>query len=146
MFLNTLKPANGSRPKRTRVGRGMGSGFGKTCGHGHKGQKSRSGASIKPGFEGGQMPLQRRVPKFGFTSRIGRKTQEIRISELNSLSSDEVTLESLKKAGLIKKTTLRVKVILSGELTKKLNVSGDGVILTKGAHKAIVALSGSVQG
>ncbi len=144
MFLNTLKPSKGSRPKKNRVGRGMGSGSGKTCGHGHKGQKSRSGASIKPGFEGGQMPLQRRVPKFGFSSRIGRVTEEIRTSELNALEGETVSIEVLKNSGLIKKTSTRARIMLSGDLTKKVEIDGTDITVTKGAREAIEKLGGAI--
>lgn len=144
MFLNTLKPAKGSRPKKNRVGRGMGSGSGKTCGHGHKGQKSRSGASIKPGFEGGQMPLQRRVPKFGFSSRVSRVTEEIRTSELNGLEAEIISIDALKGAGLVKKTTLRARIMLSGDVTKKVKIDDQNITVSKGAREAIEKAGGEI--
>jgi large subunit ribosomal protein L15 len=143
MFLNTLKPAEGSNKTRKRVGRGIGSGSGKTCGRGHKGQKSRSGGFHKVGFEGGQMPLQRRVPKVGFSSRIGRVTDEIRLNELNSLSVDVIDVQALKDANLISKSILRAKVMLSGTIDKAVTLKGIGV--TKGARQAIEAAGGKVE-
>ena len=142
MQLNELRPATGSTKAKKRVGRGTGSGWGKTCGTGHKGQKSRSGGTVKPGFEGGQMPLQMRLPKYGFSSRIGRVTAEIRTSELNQIEGDVVNLESLKAAGLITSSIKRAKIMLSGEVTKKVTVEGIGV--TKGAKAAIEKAGGSV--
>lgn len=142
MYLNTIKPAEGSKKAAKRVGRGIGCGFGKTCGRGHKGQKSRTGGSIMPGFEGGQMPLQRRLPKIGFTSRIGRFTDEIRLHELNKFD-DVVDLELLKQKNLVRKDTLHVKVFLSGELTKAITIKG--LRVTPGAKKAIEAAGGKVE-
>jgi len=142
VYLNTIKPAEGSKKAAKRVGRGIGSGFGKTCGRGHKGQKSRTGGSIMPGFEGGQMPLQRRLPKIGFTSRISRFTDEIRLHELNSFE-DVVDLELLKQKNLVRKDTLNVKVILSGELNKAITTKG--LRVTSGAKKAIEAAGGKVE-
>jgi large subunit ribosomal protein L15 len=142
MHLNTLSPAPGSTKARKRVGRGIGSGWGKTCGTGHKGQKSRSGGSVRPGFEGGQMPLQMRLPKFGFSSRIGRFTAEIRTSELNGLEADVIDIEVLRKANLITATIKRVKVMFSGEVTKAVTLKG--VRVTKGAQAAIEAAGGKV--
>lgn len=144
MFLNTLKPAKRSRPEKVRVGRGMGSGSGKTCGKGHKGQKARSGACIKPGFEGGQMPLQRRVPKFGFSSRIARVTAEIRTRELAKVEGTAVTVEALKAAGLMKKTAKRARIVLSGPVDRSYQVSSEGVTVSSGAAKAIEAAGGSL--
>ncbi len=115
MRLNTLSPAPGSRKDAKRVGRGIGSGFGKTCGRGHKGQKSRSGGSVKPGFEGGQMPLQKRLPKYGFTSRIARTTAQIRLGELNAVEAEVIDLEALKAADLVKDNVQRACVFLSGD-------------------------------
>ncbi len=143
MRLNELAPAPGSTKARKRVGRGIGSGLGKTSGKGHKGQKARSGGSVKPGFEGGQMPLQMRLPKFGFSSRIGRSTAQIRTSELNGIEADVVDLAALRAAGLIKTDIKRAKVMLSGEVTKKLTLQGIGA--TKGAKAAIEAAGGSVE-
>lgn len=143
MRLNTLSPAPGRIKEGKRVGRGIGSGLGKTAGRGHKGQKARSGGSVRPGFEGGQMPLQKRLPKYGFTSRISRITAEIRLSELNSISGDVVDIESLRAAGLINGSIRRAKVFLSGELTKAVTVKG--LRVTKGAQAAIEAAGGKVE-
>lgn len=142
MQLNELSPAPGSTKARKRVGRGIGSGWGKTCGTGHKGQKSRSGGSIRPGFEGGQMPLQMRLPKYGFSSRIGRISAEVRTSELNKLDTDVIDLEALRKANLITANIKRVKVMLSGDVTKAVTLQGIGV--TKGARAAIEAAGGKI--
>jgi len=143
MQLNNIKPAKGSKKAAKRVGRGIGSGLGKTGGRGHKGQKSRSGGGIRPGFEGGQMPLQMRVPKFGFSSRIGRVTDEITLSEINGLEGDVVDVDALKAANLVGKGILRVKVILSGEITRAVTVKGLGA--TKGARAAIEAAGGKIE-
>jgi large subunit ribosomal protein L15 len=142
MELNALSPATGSTRAKKRVGRGIGSGSGKTCGTGHKGQKSRSGGSVKPGFEGGQMPLQMRLPKFGFSSRVGRITAEVRTSELNKVDGGLITIESLRKARVITANIKRVKVMLSGEVAKKFTVEGVGV--SKGAKEAIEKAGGKV--
>ena len=142
MHLNTLSPAPGSKKPARRVGRGIGSGLGKTCGTGHKGQKSRSGGTVRPGFEGGQMPLQRRLPKFGFSSRIGRLTAEVRTSELAGLEAEVITVDALRSAGLITKNITRVKVMLSGDVSKALTV--DGLRVTRGARAAIEAAGGKV--
>lgn len=143
MRLNSLSPAPGRVKTAKRVGRGIGSGFGKTCGNGHKGQKSRSGGTVKPGFEGGQMPLQKRLPKYGFSSRVARSTDEVRLSELNKLSGDIVDLENLKNAGLIGSRIVRARVFLSGSISRPLTVKG--VAVTKGARQAIEAAGGSVE-
>lgn len=143
MRLNTLSPAPGRIKEKKRVGRGMGSGLGKTCGRGHKGQKSRSGGSVKPGFEGGQMPLQKRLPKYGFSSRVARFVAEIRLSELNSIDKDVVDLEALQAAGLVNANIKRAKVFLSGELTKAVTVKG--LAVTKGAKSAIEAAGGKIE-
>jgi large subunit ribosomal protein L15 len=143
MRLNSLSPAPGSTKARKRVGRGIGSGWGKTCGTGHKGQKSRSGASVSPAFEGGQMPIHMRLPKFGFNSRIGRSTAEVRTSELNKVGAEVVNLEALRKAGLISANITRAKVMLSGEVTKALTLQG--ISVTKGARAAIEAAGGKVE-
>ena len=143
MKLNTLSPEPGSKPSQTRVGRGIGSGFGKTCGRGHKGQKARSGGFHKINFEGGQMPIQRRLPKFGFTSRVGRTIDQITLSELSKVTADVITLEAIREAGLINRRIRDVKIILSGELTKKVVVKG--LRVTKGALQAIEAQGGSVE-
>ena len=143
MRLNTLKSADGSRPDGKRRGRGIGSGLGKTGGRGHKGQKSRSGGFHKIGFEGGQMPLQRRLPKVGFTSRKSRVTEEVRLGELAKIGGDSVDLDILKAAGIIKQNTLFAKIMLSGELTTAITVRGIGV--TRGARAAIEAAGGKVE-
>lgn len=142
MQLNSLSPAPGSTKARKRVGRGIGSGWGKTCGTGHKGQKSRSGGSVRPGFEGGQMPLQMRLPKFGFSSRVGRVTAEIRTSELNNIDAEIIDLEALKKANLVTANMKRAKVMLSGEVKKAVTLKG--IRVTKGAQAAIEAAGGKV--
>ena len=143
MKLNTIKPAPGSKQNRTRVGRGIGCGKGKTCGRGHKGQHSRSGGYHKVGFEGGQMPLQRRVPKFGFTSRQSLISAEIRLHELNKVSSEIVDLISLREADLIDSSVKQVKVFLSGTIDKKITVRG--LRVSKGARAAIEAAGGNVE-
>ena len=142
MHLNTLSPAPGSTKAAKRVGRGIGSGSGKTAGTGHKGQKSRSGGTVRPGFEGGQMPLQMRLPKYGFSSRVGRNMAEIRTSELNNLEGDVIDLEVLRKANLITANIKRAKVMLSGDVTKAVTLKGVGA--TKGARAAIEAAGGKV--
>jgi large subunit ribosomal protein L15 len=143
MRLNTLAPAEGAKKSAKRVGRGIGSGLGKTGGRGHKGQKSRSGGFHKVGFEGGQMPLQRRLPKVGFSSRVGRTTTEIRLHELAKVDGDVVDLVALKAANIIRQDVKRAKVIASGEITKAVTVRGLGV--TKGAKAAIEAAGGKVE-
>ena len=143
MRLNTLSPAPGSRKDAKRVGRGIGSGNGKTAGRGHKGQKSRSGGSVAAGFEGGQMPLQKRLPKYGFSSRIARTTAQVRLGELNAVSGDVVDLEALKAADLVKQDVTRARVFLSGELSKALTVKG--LKVTKGAREAIEQAGGKVE-
>ena len=142
MRLNTLSPAPGSTKTKKRVGRGIGSGSGKTAGSGHKGQKSRTGGTVRPGFEGGQMPLQMRLPKFGFKSRVGRFTAEIRTSELNRVESEVVDLEALVSAKLVASNIKRVKVMLSGEVTKALTI--EGIAVTSGAKAAIESAGGKV--
>ncbi len=142
MRMNTLSPAPGRIKVGKRVGRGMGSGMGKTAGRGHKGQKSRNGGSVRPGFEGGQMPLQKRLPKYGFTSRLAAVTAEIRLSELNLIAGDVVDIESLRAAGLINNSIRRAKVFASGEVNKALTLRGVGA--TKGALAAIQAAGGSL--
>ena len=143
MHLNTLSPAPGRIKEGKRVGRGIGSGRGKTGGRGHKGQSSRSGGSIRPGFEGGQMPLQKRLPKYGFTSRLAMVTAEIRLSELNKVEGEIVDIDSLRAAGLITSGILRAKVFASGEVTKAVTLKGVGA--TKGARAAIEAAGGKVE-
>jgi large subunit ribosomal protein L15 len=141
--LNTLSPAPGHKTAAKRVGRGIGSGLGKTGGRGHKGQKARSGGSVRPGFEGGQMPLQKRLPKFGFTSRIARVTAEIRTAELNKLTDEVIDLDALKRADLIQDNMQRAKIFLAGEVTKAVKIKG--LAVTKGAKAAIEAAGGSVE-
>lgn len=143
MRLNTVKPHPDSTSDAKRRGRGIGSGLGKTSGRGHKGQKSRAGGYHKVGFEGGQMPIQRRLPKIGFSSRIGRVTEEIRLHELASVDADVIDIEALKAARLINKSTLRAKVMLSGKLDKAVTVKG--LMLTKGAKAAIEAAGGKIE-
>lgn len=142
MNLNTLKPALGEKTLRKRVGRGMGSGMGKTAGRGHKGQKSRSGGFTKIGFEGGQMPLQRRLPKVGFTSRVSSITSQVTLSQLDKLSEKDITIDVLKKHNLVTKNILRVKVMLSGEINRPINLVG--IKPTKGARAAIEAAKGTI--
>ncbi|HHJ40028.1 MAG: 50S ribosomal protein L15 [Methylothermaceae bacteria B42] len=143
MHLNTLKPAVGSKQKPKRVGRGIGSTLGKTCGRGHKGQKARSGGYHKVGFEGGQMPLHRRLPKVGFRSRTQRFVDEIRLSELNRLPVDVVDLQSLRQANLISRSIKRVKIIASGKIERAITIKGIGV--TKGARELIEKAGGTVE-
>jgi large subunit ribosomal protein L15 len=143
MRLNTIKPGKGSRATAKRVGRGIGSGLGKTCGRGHKGQKSRAGGYHKLGFEGGQMPIQRRLPKIGFRSRKSLTTAEIRLSELNAVEGDTVDLLSLRAANLISENVDTVKVFQSGEVRKAVTVKG--IRVTKGARAAIEAAGGKVE-
>jgi large subunit ribosomal protein L15 len=142
MNLNTLQPAAGSKKARRRVGRGIGSGLGKTAGRGHKGQKSRAGGFHKVGFEGGQMPLQRRLPKRGFKSALLKYNAEINLADLQRLAIDEVDLPTLKKAGLVPEIARVVKVVKTGELTRKVALKGIGA--TAGAKAAIEAAGGSV--
>jgi large subunit ribosomal protein L15 len=142
MKLNELKPAEGSKKARRRVGRGIGSGLGKTAGRGHKGQKSRSGGFHKVGFEGGQMPLQRRLPKRGFTSLTGEFNAEIRLADLEALGAAEVDVLTLKAAGLVPQLAKAVKVVATGALTKKVTLRGIGA--TAGAKAAIEAAGGSL--
>ncbi|HBD7136295.1 TPA: 50S ribosomal protein L15 [Legionella pneumophila] len=143
MNLNTLSPDPGSRPSRRPVGRGIGSGLGKTCGKGHKGQKSRAGGYHKINFEGGQMPIQRRLPKMGFKSRVGRTIDEVSLGELAKLNDEVIDLVALRKAGLINNSIKDVKVILSGELTAAIKLKG--LRVTKGARSAIESLGGSIE-
>ena len=143
MRLNNLQPASGSKKARKRVGRGIGSGSGKTCGRGHKGQKSRSGGSPNVGFEGGQMPLQRRLPKVGFHSRKARYAAEVRLHELPLVGSEVIDLAALKGAGVVAKVAKKVKVIASGRLEKPVTLRG--VAVTKGARQAIEAAGGKIE-
>jgi len=143
MQLNTLKPGIGSRSPSKRVGRGIGSGLGKTCGRGHKGQKSRSGGRVRPGFEGGQQPLQSRLPKFGFNSAKARITDEVTLSEIASVEADIIDVQALIDADLLKGTMKRAKVILSGKIDKAVTLKG--IRATKGARAAIEAAGGKVE-
>ena len=144
MRLNELKPGEGAKKEAKRVGRGIGSGLGKTGGRGHKGQKSRSGGFHKVGFEGGQMPLQRRLPKVGFSSRVGRTIAEVRLHELAKVEGDVVDLAGLKAANVVASDTRRAKIIASGEINTAVTIKGLGV--TKGARAAIEAAGGKVEG
>lgn len=143
MKLNDLSPAPGSRAKRKRVGRGIGSGLGKTGGRGHKGAKARSGGSVKPGFEGGQMPMQRRLPKVGFSSRIGALTAEVRLAELAKVDAEVIDLAALKQANLVAHNMKRAKVMLSGTLDKAVVLKG--IAVTKGARGAIESAGGRIE-
>ncbi len=140
--LNTLSPAPGSKHAPKRLGRGIGSGLGKTSGRGHKGQGARKSGNVRPGFEGGQMPLQKRLPKFGFFSRIGSATAEVRTSELGKVEGGMVNLASLEKANLIDRSILRARIMLSGPVTKAVTV--EGITVTKGARAAIEAAGGKI--
>ena len=140
MKLNTIKPAKGSKPTRTRVGRGIGSGLGKTAGRGHKGQRARSGGYHKVGFEGGQMPIQRRLPKRGFKSPLKGLTAEVRLSEIEKLTATEIDLAVLKAAGVVDAIAQTAKLIKSGTLTRK--VTFKGVMATKGAKEVVESLGG----
>ena len=144
MKLNTLAPAPGAKSSKKRLGRGIGSGLGKTGARGHKGQKSRSGGTVKPGFEGGQMPIQRRLPKFGFTSRKAALTAEVNLAEIAKVDGDVVDLAALKAANLVRKDVLTAKVIKSGEISRKSTVKG--LKVTKGAREAIEAAGGNIEG
>ena len=143
MELNALHPATGSKKDRKRVGRGVGSGVGKTCGRGQKGQKSRSGAKLRPWFEGGQLPLQMRVPKFGFRSRIGLSTAEVRLGELGKVEGDVADLAALKAANIVPRNTKRARVMLSGQIDRALTVRG--LKLTPAAAAAVEAAGGRLE-
>ena len=143
MYLNTIQPSLGSRKKSKRVGRGIGCTLGKTCGRGHKGQKSRSGGFHKVGFEGGQMPLQRRLPKVGFKSQISKYSAEVRLSELNTLNADVIDLKALIAANIVPIFTKKAKVIQSGLVVKAVNLKG--IKVTEGARKSIEAAGGKVE-
>jgi large subunit ribosomal protein L15 len=143
MRLNDIKPAAGAKRTRKRVGRGIGSGLGKTAGRGHKGQKARAGGFHKVGFEGGQMPLQRRLPKRGFVSPLKGDTAEVRLGDVNKLDAEVVDLAALKQAGVVPQLALRAKVILAGEIKRKVQLKG--VAVTKGARAAIEKAGGSVE-
>lgn len=143
MYLNTLQPAPGSKMKSKRLGRGMGSGKGKTCGKGHKGQKARAGGYHKVGFEGGQMPLQRRIPKSGFRSRTARFHEEVYLSDLSKVKEDTIDLAALIASGVIRHNTRNVKIVASGEVTRSVTIRGLSV--TAGARKAIELANGKVE-
>ena len=144
MRLNSLSPAAGSKKAKRRVGRGAGSGWGKTSSRGQKGQKSRSGGGVRPGFEGGQQPLKQRVPKFGFRSRVGLTTAEVRLGEIGKVDGDVVDLDALKKANIGSRATRRARVMLSGNIDRAVTVKG--IAVTKGAREAIEAAGGKVEG
>jgi len=143
MNLNSLSPDPGSRRPKKRLGRGIGSGLGKTSGKGHKGQKARAGGFHKINFEGGQMPIQRRLPKMGFKSRVGKTVDQVSLSELAKVSAELIDMNALREAGLINNSIKDVKVILSGELDKAIKIKG--LRVTKGARSAIEALGGSIE-
>ncbi len=143
MYLNTLQPAPGSKTPAKRLGRGIGSGKGKTCGRGHKGQRARAGGFHKLGFEGGQMPLQRRIPKSGFRSAKALVTQEVRLSDLNNFTDTEFDFAMLVKGGLVNKNTKFAKIILAGTIERKITIKG--IPTTAGAKKAIEAAGGKVE-
>jgi large subunit ribosomal protein L15 len=143
MFLNTIQASEGSRKKSTRVGRGIGCTLGKTCGRGHKGQKARSGGFHKVGFEGGQMPLQRRLPKIGFKSRSSKYSAEVRLGELNALTADVIDLQMLIEANIVPFITKTAKIIKSGQVNKAVTIKG--IKVTSGAKEAIEAAGGKVE-
>ena len=143
MQLNGIKPSPGSKFQKKRVGRGMGSGLGKTCGRGHKGQKSRSGGKVRPGFEGGQQPLQMRLPKFGFNSARAKFTGQVTLSEIANMRAEVIDLQALKDANILKGSIKKAKVILSGSIGKAVTLKGLGI--TKGARVAIEAVGGKVE-
>jgi large subunit ribosomal protein L15 len=143
MHLNTLSPAPGSRTTKKRVGRGIGSGLGKTCGRGHKGQSSRKSGNVRPGFEGGQMPLQKRLPKYGFTSRVSLTAAEVRLGELSGVEAEIIDLEALRSANVIGHNVKSVKIFLSGEIDKPVTIKG--LAVSKGAKAAIEAAGGKVE-
>ena len=144
MQLNDLHPGKGAKRGKKRVGRGPGSGWGKTSARGQKGQKARSGGGVRPGFEGGQLPLQMRIPKFGFRSRIAMVTAEVRTSELTKVEGEEITLDSLKAANVVRRDMKRARIMLSGEIDRAVKVSGADIKVTKGAQEAIEKAGGSV--
>ncbi len=144
MYLNNLSPSSGSKKNKKRLGRGIGSGFGKTAGRGHKGQKSRSGSSINRGFEGGQMPLYRRLPKFGFKSRKKNNTAEVRLFQISELSTNIISLQTLKEQNIVNKNIKYVKIILSGEIKVPLILRG--LRVTQGVRTAIENYGGKIEG
>lgn len=143
MYLNTLQPAPGSKTPAKRLGRGIGSGKGKTCGRGHKGQRARAGGFHKVGFEGGQMPLQRRIPKSGFRSAKALQREEVRLSTLNASALETVSIETMKETGILRSDTKFAKIILSGEITRAIIIKG--IPTSAGARKAIEAAGGKVE-
>jgi len=143
MRLNTLSPGAGSKKAGRRVGRGPGSGYGKTAARGQKGQRARSGGGVRPGFEGGQLPLQMRIPKFGFRSRVGAGTAQVRLSELAKVEGDTVTLEALQKANVVARNVKRARVFLSGDIDRAVTVQG--IAVTRGVRAAIEAAGGKVE-
>ena len=144
MRMNELQPAAGSHKSKRRVGRGPGSGFGKTAARGQKGQKARSGGGVRPGFEGGQLPLQMRIPKFGFRSRVALSTAEVRLSELAKVEGEQITLDTLKQANVVRRDMKRVRIMLSGGIARAVTVDGANIAVTKGAKAAIEAAGGKV--
>ena len=143
MRLNEIAPGAGSKRAKRRVGRGPGSGWGKTSARGQKGQKARSGGSVRPGFEGGQLPLQMRIPKFGFRSRVGAVTAEVRLSELAKVEGDVISLDTLKAANVVRRDMQRARIMLSGSIDRAVTIQG--VTVTKGARSAIEAAGGKVE-
>lgn len=144
MRLNDLHPGQGAKRAKRRVGRGPGSGWGKTAARGQKGQKARSGGGVRAGFEGGQLPLQMRIPKFGFRSRVGLSTAEVRTAELNRVEGDEITLDALKAANVVRRDMKRARIMLSGDVSRAVAVKDENIKVTKGAQAAIEAAGGSV--
>ena len=145
MRLNNLGPSAGAKKSKKRVGRGSSSGWGKTSGRGQKGQKSRSGGGVRPGFEGGQLPLQKRLPTFGFRSRISMVTSEVRTSEIESMSTEVINIESLKAAGLIRKHIKRARIMLSGVVKRSVEITDSNISVTSGARRAIEEAGGSIK-
>ena len=145
MRLNSISPARGSKKEKKRVGRGSSSGWGKTSGRGQKGKKSRSGGGVRPGFEGGQLPLQKRLPTFGFRSRIGASTCEVRTSEINAIEPAVITIDVLKANRLIRRDMKRVRIMLSGEVNRAIQIADSNISVTAGAVSAIEAAGGSVE-
>lgn len=146
MRLNELRPAQGAKRTKRRIGRGAGSGWGKTSGRGQKGQKARSGGGVRPGFEGGQLPLQMRVPKFGFRSRVGAVTAEVRLGELAKVEGELVDMSTLRTANLVRRDMQRARIVLSGGIDRAVTVRGTDIQVTKGAAGAIAAAGGKVEG
>ena len=145
MRLNNLGPSVGAKKSKKRVGRGSSSGWGKTSGRGQKGQKSRSGGGVRPGFEGGQLPLQKRLPTFGFRSRISMVTSEVRTSEIESMDAELINIESLKAAGLIRKHIRRARIMLSGVVKRSVEIADSNISVTSGARRAIEEAGGSIK-